>query len=661
MQALADISATIKNLQNQINTVLRDSPEQKERASKISEVLHQRSKSYAVFKNALGCMSRGERQTIRFGTLPSLWKEFPQRTDLDDKVGNPDDPGDGLIYNETDVNKATTVLKDFYDAWSETVVYTKPGMSNSLPKVGQITSMAKICLILCGMKQQRLVDYFCESQKMDADLPLSTETLERILHQDPSHAATFATEQYRAVSRQWDHGDHIVIPEEEPLPLCFESKYGIGSYGTVQRYRDAFKPVLYAVKEQTSADARTHLQREISQLKKVDHRHIVQCIKSYQRGPRYGLLLRPAATTDLEKLLDRYRKNHYDYQKDTEEQRKARVLLEPIMLTTFGCLSHGLSHIHGRKIRHKDIKPANILYEKELSKDRPARFLWSDFGLAYHFGTTGSSRTRSLSQYSRRYAAPERMEASQATLDAKAANLAGVYTNQDTDEESKASLEPEEECSDSRPANGRSSDIFSFGCVFLEILSTMTDAKIPNAESESYEFWRNITELQAWAEHHKDQLELSSPLRVPFELAIKMIRYEARKRPSIDKIVEYLASAAAAKKLFCAPCLQDVEKSKSKSEREKIKNLIGLDRDKYDTRSSEKIESGGSEFDAYECLASQPRISNRVNGHEPSPARMSIMRSQLVPGGSQADKPALESSVSETNTILSVRTVRFSE
>ena len=659
MKALADISATVKNLQNQIKTVLRDSPDQKERDSKISEIRSRRSKSYLEFKKELGRMSIQERQIIRFGALPWLWKEFPRKPDLDDKVGNPDDPGDGLIYDESDVNKATILLKDFYDAWSETTIHINPGLANSLPKVGQITNMAKICLILCGMKRERLVDYFCASHTMDIHLPLSPEDAERIMQQDREHAATFATEQYRAVRRDWDNGRHIEIPEEEPLPLCFQSDYGRGSYATVQRHKDAFENVLYAVKVQHAPDARSHLQREIAQLQKVNHRHIIQFIKSYQRGSRYGLLIRPAATTDLEKLLERYRRNHFDYQKDTEEQRKARVLLRPIMLTAFGCLSHGLSHIHGRKIRHRDIKPANILYEREMSKDRPARFLWADFGLAYHFGTAGSSKTRSSSQYSRRYAAPERMEASQAALDAKAAGLAGVHTNQDTDEESEASLDGETDSSDVRPAKGRSSDIFSFGCVFLEILSVMTDTKIPNADSDSYEFWRNITKLHGWAESQKNKLESSNPLKVPFELAIKMIRYEARKRPAIDKIVTAFADAAAAKVYFCPPCLQEVEKLRL--ERENAAKLLGLDRFKYDTKSSENTESGSSGLDVYDRHANQPGTSNGVSEHEHSPAEVPIGLPQLVLSGSEAAKPALTSSISEASKRLNGRTIRFSD
>ena len=661
MEALAEISTTIKNLQNQIRTVQRDSPDQRLRDYKINEVRQGRSKSYAIFKKELRLMSLQERHIIRFGALPWLWKEFPKLLALDGKVGNPYDPGDGLIYNNSDVSKATTILKEFFDAWSETAVPTDPLLPKSSPRgVGHITSMAKICLILCGMKQERLVDYFCESQKTDVHLPISAETAKQILHQDHEHAATFATEQYRVVRRDWKDGGHIEIPEEEPLPLSFEKMYGRGSFASVQRYRDAFEPVVYAVKEQDTDDARSHLQREIKQLKKVNHRHIVQFVKSYQRGSSYGLLIRPAATTDLEKLLERYRKNHKDYQKNTEEQRNARVLLRPVMLTAFGRLSHGLSHIHGRRIRHRDIKSANILYEKEMSRDRPARFLWADFGLAYHFDTMRSSKTRSTSQYSRRYAAPERMEANQATLDAKAAALAGVHTNQDTDDEDTDddSEEPPDKAESSKrtPAKGRSSDIFSFGCVFLEILSTMTDAKIPNAESDSYEFWKNITKLQAWAEIQKDQLKPDDPLRIPFALAIKMIRYKARKRPTIDKIVEVLADTSAAKDYFCPECLKEVEKLKA--EREQAAKLLGLDRDMFNTKSSENTESGNSELDASEGHAQQPSLSNGVNGHKHPLARMSPGISHSVPSDSE---PVRAASISEAPRRPSVRTIKFAK
>ena len=179
----------------------------------------------------------------------------------------------------------------------------------------------------------------------------------------------------------------------------------------------------------------------------------------------------------------------------------------------------------------------------------------------------------------------------------------------------------------------------------------MTGAKIQDADSDSYEYWKNITKLQAWAERRKDKLSPNDPLRVPFTLAIKMIRYNAKKRPSIDKIVQCLAEANAARELFCAPCLEEVEKAKV--EREKAGTLLGLDRYSYDTKSSEITEHGSSEDDAHEHQASQLGPSNGVNGHQNSPAP------HLVPLASQPAVQNYMSSVPEAKG-LNLRTkVRF--
>ena len=188
---------------------------------------------------------------------------------------------------------------------------------------------------------------------------------------------------------------------------------------------------------------------------------------------------KPAATTDLKKLLDRYRRNGLDDDRDSRDRRRDRVVLKPVLLTVFGCLSQGLSHIHGCKIRHKDIKPANMLYEKAIGQN-PARFLWADFGLAHDFGDSGNSKTTSKSRhrYSPRYAAPEIMQ------EFEARKARGEIEQEDSDDEEN---EDAPEQSSGGPGNaighGRSSDIYSFGIVFLEILSYLIaegpEASIP--------------------------------------------------------------------------------------------------------------------------------------------------------------------------------------
>ena len=558
------IGNIIGALHSNISTVLRDSPDQKQRQEKITEVVLGRPKSYHVFVKTLTQMSEEERRTTRFGTMPLLWQEIPAGPDLEGHVGNADNPGDGKVYSEQDVQKVGSVLKAFYEAWHEATIKANSANAvapETLRRVKKLTDMARICLILRAMKLERLLDHICEHSKDDRHLPFERTMLERILGlENAPHASTFVAEQYRAICRTWSDGHHLEIPEEEPLPLEHIDKYGDGSYGTVTKTKDAFTGMYYARKEQTEGSK--HLRREIARLKKLSHRHIVEFVKSYQRGNKYGILLKPAATTDLHKLLRRYSRNKFDYDKDNTYQRD-RITLKPIILTAFGCLSRGLAYIHRCNIRHKDIKPSNILYQKAFERD-PARFLWADFGLAYDFGNHPDySKTRGKSRYSPRYAAPEIME------DNQARKLRGEFDPDDSDgSDTDNNLPSQEPNSTQRSAigHGRKSDIYSFGIVFLEILSHL------NAQGPGYEntvpgdfeacmpIWKNITTTQAWAQTQAQDLsskDPKSPLMFLFKLGSEMISHNPDARPDIDQIVSRLKQAS--RRYFCTTCQQEPE------------------------------------------------------------------------------------------------------
>ena len=561
-----EIKGTIGYLHSQVKTVLRDSPDQKERQTRITEVAQKRPKSYDVFVKAISKMPEAERRSIRFGAYDLLWEKFPPKLDLNGNVGNADDPGDGKVYDQASIQQASQILKTFYDAWSEATIKANnanPMSPAILRKVRKIPDMAKICLILRGMRQERLLDHFCEESMDDKHLPLKIETIRATLKPDNAdYAMTFCTEQYRAVCRTWNDGEHITIAEEEPLPLRLINEYGKGSYGSVTRNRHAFTDMYYACKVQISDEARAHLTREIARLKRLEHRHIVQFAKSYQRGKSYGILLKPAATTDLKKLLDRYRRNGLDFDRDSGDRRRDRVVYRPILLTIFGCLSRGLAHIHGCNIRHKDIKPSNILYEKALESN-PARFLWADFGLAHDFSNSDDSKTLSKSRhrYSPRYAAPEIME------EFEARKARGELEDEDSDDEYDGDAPTQ---SSGVPGNaighGRSSDIYSFGIVFLEILSYLIadNGEIPDDFEKLMPFWKNVESLQAWAKEQIRILKPTDPLVPLFRLSSKMIAHRPGDRPIISEIVKYLIKEDKGKRqYFCTACLDQPEEPTS--------------------------------------------------------------------------------------------------
>ena len=568
-------------------------------------------------------------------------------------MGNADDPGDGKVYDARCIEEVERILKAFYEAWSEATIkanQVSPTMPDTIRQVGKIPEMARICLILRGMKQERLLDCFCEDSKDDKHLPFKPENLKLIFDQDDAfHAETFCTEQYRAISRTWNDGEHIKVADAEPFPLIFINEYGKGSYGSVRKHRHAFTNVFYACKEQISAEARAHLLREIARLKKLGHRHIVQFVKSYQRGDRYGILLKPAATTDLKKLLDRYRRNGFDYDKNAGDRRRDRTVLKPVLLTAFGCLSRGLAHIHGCNIRHKDIKPANILYEKALGPN-PARFLWADFGLAHDFGNTGNSKTVSKhrQRYSPRYAAPEIME----EFEARKARGERWYESSDDDEEEDAPVHAPEVLNgiqESSVGHGRSSDIYSFGIVFLEILSYLIaegpEASIPRDFEKCEPFWENIKGLQTWAHQQIQHLPPKDPLVRLFQLGSKMIAHKATDRPVISDIVNDLTKASAP--YLCTPCLNDPDEPISQAVIAEEQMVEGLENAKFlseclyhvkshESSSVQEVENVQQSGDESEANARRRHSRASVYPGERQPA---VKRSSMRSPARRRDRP----------------------
>ena len=518
-----------------------------------------------------------ERQTTRFGVLPCLWNEFPTRPDWDEHISSAEDPGDGRVHSGEDIGLVASILKALYEAWSNSTVQSTVQRSSTTPKVAKLTEMPKICLILYGMKQERLLDHFMKLGIVDKDLPLNKSTVKEIMpDEDSGHANAFITEQYRAVLRQWDDGTHIIIPQEEPLPLERQHNYGSGSYGTVTRCQCKFTKKYYARKEQVSPKARDHLKREVDRLQRLEHRHIVQFAKSYERGETYGILLRPAATTDLKKLLvKRYATNNNSYVGNGESRVRDRTLLKPVILTSFGCLSRGLAQIHSRNIRHKDIKPENILYQKELLH-QPARFLWADFGLAHYFAQEDGSKTQTnMEHYSERYAAPESMQANSLSAHIQRESEDHNHLQVETLEVDRGSHEGSSDISKtdapSLAGRGRSADIFSFGCVFLETLSHLMDERRGKLDRKEFEscapFYKHNVELRAWAADEMKQLEAQSSLNALFLIALDMIAPEPKDRPKIHNIILRLRKADNSA-FFCSKCRDGADEDRRVREKE---------------------------------------------------------------------------------------------
>ncbi len=468
------------------------------------------------------------------------------------------------MYGDEEVAKIASVLETLYQAWLDA------GDSAPCPAPGNLKEMAKICLVLAGMKQPELLEDFIDSNIVDKDLgTLQKERVQTILK---SHhalcAGTFIAEQYRAVPREWKEGHHVELEDDEPLPFIYEHTYKEGSSGLVTRVRDPFSHKTYALKRQIIANeenrtaaARKHLEEEIKRLKELRHIHVVQLVKSYERGGAYGIILRPAATCDLEGLLGRYHKDKYN----TFTRCRDREYIRPILLTAFGCLSQGLAYIHGCNIRHKDVKPGNILYERAIPNvNNGPRFIWADFGLAYDFSASQDSRTRTSKLYSPRYAAPEVVATNDMANNRRphSDERTSMFSSLDRIVENGEGKSTDfgrnsETAEDMLNSHGRKTDIFSLGCVFLELLGGLMDEKLP-LDVPSYQhpnevpiFARYISELRTWAKRLQES-DSGRELAPMFDIATDMILRDPKCRPAVDEVVRRVAAVGS--KNFCDTC-----------------------------------------------------------------------------------------------------------
>jgi serine/threonine protein kinase len=184
---------------------------------------------------------------------------------------------------------------------------------------------------------------------------------------------------------------------------------------TVQGWRLTHKKIYFTRR------VREKEKKEMLILTKLAHVHITQLVGTYTHKKILGVLMYPVAVCDLHTFFEdveawsdlapmdrpsdmgldsldpihRSRLESLGYNFPTKtEQHKATIVYSKI-----GCLVSAVEYLHDQRIRHKDLKPANIL----LSRDN----IWlSDFGSATDFTLLSQSATNT-ERGTPRYFAPE--------------------------------------------------------------------------------------------------------------------------------------------------------------------------------------------------------------------------------------------------------------
>jgi serine/threonine protein kinase len=316
----------------------------------------------------------------------------------------------------------------------------------------------RIYSVLRIINQLPLIDIFVTQGISDIWFPFSQKSLPEAF-QSPSARLDFLEAQQVVLTKSLDleheNGKHRHFSNAAEVPLVKTAELGKGGYGYVDRVISTISHREYARKLiprgrtfKKDKEVLRAFERELLNLKRLSrsHIHIVEFVGSYT-DPRYvGIIMSPVADCDLKEFLARAPL--------PDEQQS-------FLRTFFGCLTSALYFLHTNRIRHKDIKPQNVLVKAH-------QVFLTDFGVSLDWTELGHSTTCGPTLTTPRYCAPE--------------------------------------VANHSPRNSLS-DVWSLGCVFLEIWTVLrgqtVSAMVGHLEqrgSMSSCYHLNPTAVASWIE-----------------------------------------------------------------------------------------------------------------------------------------------------------------
>ncbi|MCJ1307514.1 hypothetical protein MMC25_001160 [Agyrium rufum] len=334
----------------------------------------------------------------------------------------------------------------------------------------------------------------------DMWFPFPRSSLASSLFQNASSQRAFVLSQKHVCSSCWSEETHLNFLTEDHEYLDRRKELGSGGTGFVDHVWCSSLRKNYARKviARTPEGLRL-LANEIKMLKAVNHHHCVSLVGSYTDTRVIAMLSEPIADMNLGTFLDL-----------TPMPTDRRDLLQ----TSFGCLSVALAYLHENGIRHKDIKPQNILIHVNT-------LLLTDFGLS----ADATSATTSLASNTPRYCSPE------------------------VDDGSR---------------RDEASDVWSMGCVFYEIISVLRGSSttalkefFKKTGSRRSNFKDNPDAISSWLlADNGSTAALGQMAITATSLVSTMLSFEREGRPTSSSLVQSFSNDYVPSDVYNLCCKQ---------------------------------------------------------------------------------------------------------
>lgn len=374
-------------------------------------------------------------------------------------------------------------------------------LSYDLERIGQVSwsRVPRIYAVLRLLDHVQLIDSFIEMGISDIWFPFSSQTLPDCMR-SPSARARFLELQEivltKAFDLERDDGRHRHFSTEDDVPMRKVAILGKGGFGFVDHvvstitHREYARKLLPRGKTfKKNTQVLTDFERELGHLKKLRHIHIVELIGSYTDPKYVGILMSPVAECDLKSFLD---------------LNPLPIGRRSFLRTFFGCLATAVRYLHDSSVRHKDIKPQNILVKSD-------KVFLTDFGISTDWSELGQSTTSGPTIRTPRYCAPE----------------VAKFLPRNT-----------------------SSDLWSLGCVFLEIWTVLKGETVASLNTylqthgtNSTFYYSNHGASIAWCRDLEMQKKGSDDENPPVQWILGMLQLDPSERWSAQVLCHHVDEA----------------------------------------------------------------------------------------------------------------------
>ena len=308
----------------------------------------------------------------------------------------------------------------------------------------------KVETILRKIDRLDLLAKFQRSQDFVWDDSLIPYTIHQLPKDRLEYEERFVEEQKKCLPEMSQQIQDILEPADAPprlqfvdirKDLDFDDKLGEGTYGTVFKAKlppshsgnvDA-RSMTFAVKQFPKCrgpDMKSPLKEfkterdNLERSEEKKHRHLVSFHASFTDEESFGFIMSPVAESNLKSLLEKSNKDKVILKEEGESLSQA-----------FGCLIEAVRHLHDDlNMRHCDLKSSNILVCGHPGSHFSVRIC--DLGISYAWNFPQDDSTDENQRGTQRYKAPEVLSKQNVTH-----NLKG--------------------------------DIFSLGCIFLEMYTVI--------------------------------------------------------------------------------------------------------------------------------------------------------------------------------------------